>query len=284
MRLIAVFFIALLGFTAAANAQKQCVKGIPCGNTCIAATKTCRVGSGSATARPLELPKASAPVGAQYVASNRGQVYYWLGCNAWQNLSTANLVYFKTAKEASEAGYRPSASSGCAGPSQTGDTVKVDGKKVDGEPDPARVMAGVINRDCVVTRVIDGDTFECRDGNRVRLLLLDAPEMDQGAFGPVARAKLLELLPLNTMVSLELDFEERDRYGRVLAYVHNGRTFVNHELLRSGMAVISIYPPNLKHLNVLRAAVDTAKSARAGLWATNAFECAPADHRAGKCH
>jgi hypothetical protein len=34
-------------------AQKNCTKGIPCGKTCISATKTCRVGS-SATERPRD--------------------------------------------------------------------------------------------------------------------------------------------------------------------------------------------------------------------------------------
>ena len=37
-------------------------------------------------------------------------------------------------------------------------------------------------------------------------------------------------------VRLELDAEERDRYGRLLAYVYAGDVFVNAELLRKGYA------------------------------------------------
>lgn len=40
---------------------QHCTKGIPCGNTCIAATKTCRVGQGTATQAgpPAALPAAT---------------------------------------------------------------------------------------------------------------------------------------------------------------------------------------------------------------------------------
>jgi endonuclease YncB( thermonuclease family) len=140
-----------------------------------------------------------------------------------------------------------------------------------------------------VARVIDADTFACEDGNHVRLLLVDAPEMNQGVHGPMAKAKLSELLPVGTSVELELDVQQRDRYGRVLAHVYTGplnraaQTHVNRELVRSGMALVSVYPPNVMHVERLRAAADSAREARAGLWATSAFECAPADHRAGRC-
>lgn len=278
--------LSLLTLTSIAEAQKRCVRGIPCGNTCIAANKTCRVGTGNATSASNPAPAStvamSAPGGAQFVASSRGQVYYWIGCSAWKSLATANLIYFKTREAAQAAGYRPSASRGCAGP--TGEASAAPEASTAADLDPARVTSGEIDAHCSVARVIDGDTFECSNGNRVRLLLVDAPEMDQGLFGPLAKSKLHELLPVGSIATLELDIQQRDRYGRVLAYAHNGSTFVNRELVRTGMAVVSIYPPNVKHVDVLRAAGDSAKFARAGLWATSAFDCAPADHRAGRCN
>src|SRR5262249_39912345 len=103
-----------------ASAQKHCMKGIPCGNTCISATRKCRTATTAATAAAT-LPattseKSSRPVGASFVASRRGHVYYWVGCSAWKSLSKANLIYFKSAKEAETAGYRPSKSEGCGPP------------------------------------------------------------------------------------------------------------------------------------------------------------------------
>ena len=48
---------------------------------------------------------------------------------------------------------------------------------------------------CVVERIAEGDTFTCRDGRRVRLIGIDAPELAQGESGRQARAALRRLAP-----------------------------------------------------------------------------------------
>src|SRR5688572_10957598 len=53
--------ILLVAAAIPAEAQRRCTKGIPCGNTCISATKTCRVGSGSATKAGSTRPDSVAP-------------------------------------------------------------------------------------------------------------------------------------------------------------------------------------------------------------------------------
>jgi micrococcal nuclease len=58
---------------------------------------------------------------------------------------------------------------------------------------------------------------------------------------------------------------------------------VNEELLRAGVAVVSVYPPNVKYVDRFRAVSDSAQEARVGLWSGSAFECLPADSRAGRC-
>lgn len=137
---LAVSVVVALGTIAlspvALEAQKRCTKGIPCGNTCIAATKTCRVGTG--TARPAPRPAAPRPTAVvpdstprasadrataasaepsvsekPEVASSRGQVYYARGCSAANELAPANRILFKSAEEAEAAGYRRSRSRGC---------------------------------------------------------------------------------------------------------------------------------------------------------------------------
>jgi micrococcal nuclease len=137
---------------------------------------------------------------------------------------------------------------------------------------------------CTVTRVVDGDTLVCDDGVRVRLLLIDAPELSQGPFGDAAKERLEELAGAGNVLAMEHDVEKLDRYGRTLAYLYlpDGR-MVNEELLLSGMAVVSVYPPNVRYVERLRAAVDSARVARIGLWATSAFDCEPRDYRAGRC-
>lgn len=137
---------------------------------------------------------------------------------------------------------------------------------------------------CTVASITDGDTLVCDGGTRVRLLLIDTPEMDQGDFGSAARRYLLDLAPPGTPLRLELDLERRDRYGRTLAYLYtaDGR-MLNEEMARAGFALVLIYPPNVKHVERIREAVEAAQETRSGLWATSAFECAPVDHRAGRC-
>lgn len=133
--------------------------------------------------------------------------------------------------------------------------------------------------------MIDGDTVACAEGGeRIRLLLIDAPEMSQSEFGLRSKILLEALMPVGTLAAVELDVQERDRYGRVLAYLYApDGAMVNEELVRMGYAVVSVYPPNVKHVDRIRAAQITAREGRRGLWAGEAFECLPADHRRGQC-
>lgn len=112
-------FLALISigvFSSVAEAQKNCSKGKPCGNTCISRDKVCRVGTPSPTpaSAPTAQPLATAAVAdAQFVASSRGKVYYLIGCSGAKKLSPANLIYFKTEQQAKDKGYRRSATKGC---------------------------------------------------------------------------------------------------------------------------------------------------------------------------
>jgi micrococcal nuclease len=79
----------------------------------------------------------------------------------------------------------------------------------------------------------------------VRYIGIDTPERDQRCFIKATRAneRLLDDGPLR----LEYDVERRDRYGRLLAYVYAGDTFVNLELLRLGLADPVVFEPNHRH-------------------------------------
>src|SRR5215210_1083202 len=72
--------------------------------------------------------------------------------------------------------------------------------------------------DCVVGHIVDGDTFRCRDGRRIRLIGIDSPEQRQHPYGAEAQAALLRMAPPGTVLRLEGDVAPADRYGRVLAY------------------------------------------------------------------
>jgi micrococcal nuclease len=139
---------------------------------------------------------------------------------------------------------------------------------------------------CVIAAVSDGDSFRCRDDRRVRLLLLDAPEMDQAPFGVQARDALRARLRRGDTAWLEYDVRREDRYGRTLAHVYTaarGGTHVNLAQARDGWAVAVVFPPNVRDVERIRAAVAEARAAKRGLWANGAFTCEPIAHKRGDC-
>ena len=138
--------------------------------------------------------------------------------------------------------------------------------------------------ECRISRIADGDSVVCGNAGRIRLLMIDAPELAQGAPGRQAQNALADLIPVGTHVTVETDVRPRDTYNRILGYVYldDGR-MVNEEMARSGYATALVYPPNVKHVERIRSAVNETKAAKRGLWATQFFDCSPRDYRAGKC-
>ena len=124
-----------------AEAQRNCRKGIPCGNTCISASKVCRIGSGSArataerpnppaarsnppaslapsaqtpTQRSTEAVKpAEATVEYPWVGSFADGVYFRASCVAAQDLAPPNRRYFASEAAAQNGGFRRSRVPGC---------------------------------------------------------------------------------------------------------------------------------------------------------------------------
>ena len=67
-------------------------------------------------------------------------------------------------------------------------------------------------------------------------------------------------------VTLRTDAEERDRYGRLLAYVYADGRFVNRELVARGYARTLTIPPNVAHADEFARLARRAHEAGAGLW------------------
>lgn len=129
-----------------------------------------------------------------------------------------------------------------------------------------------------VVSVVDGDTVRVRFPGRsatesVRLIGIDTPETHgpgglRECFGAEASAHTSALLGEGEVVRLERDVEARDRYGRLLAYVHRRRDglFVNLALARDGFAAPLSIPPNIAHAAAFASAAADARSAGRGLW------------------
>jgi len=120
-----------------------------------------------------------------------------------------------------------------------------------------------------VTKVTDGDTIHLGSLGSVRLIGIDTPEVYGSAecFGREASEFAKRLVPLGTRVRYRVGVEERDRYGRLLAYVWlpDGR-MLNRVMIDKGYAQPLTIPPNVDFADVFRAGARAARQAGLGLW------------------
>ena len=122
-----------------------------------------------------------------------------------------------------------------------------------------------------IVHVSDGDTVILDNGNRVRLVGINAPEMasearDADPYAVQARDELKTMV-LNHSVHVVLGPEPRDRYGRTLAslYLESG-VDVQRAMLERGLAVAVAVPPNVDHVESYLAAETGARIRGDGLW------------------
>ncbi len=123
-----------------------------------------------------------------------------------------------------------------------------------------------------VTEVVDGDTIhatvEGKDES-VRYIGIDTPEVDPSigveCFGKEASERNDELVA-GEDVRLVTGAEERDRYGRLLAYVYVGERFINAEMVQGGYARTLEIEPNTDKAPLLNRLERDAANAGRGLW------------------
>lgn len=127
-------------------------------------------------------------------------------------------------------------------------------------------LAGVL-----VAQVLDGDTVVLEDGRKVRLLGIDAPELEKEGkpaefLAHKAKAALREWAQ-GKRVRLEYDELRYDRYGRTLAHLFlPDGTHLNRELVRQGLARVYVIPPNVRYRDELLAAQREAIQGPRGIW------------------
>jgi len=135
-----------------------------------------------------------------------------------------------------------------------------------------------------VISVTDGDTIRVSLAGKtesVRLIGIDTPETVHPSrpaepFGQEASAYTKRTVNGRT-VWLEFDVQERDRHGRLLAYVwleepkDDGQAAVragmlNAMLLAEGYAQLATFPPNVKYVDIFTVLQEEAREAGKGLW------------------
>jgi micrococcal nuclease len=124
-----------------------------------------------------------------------------------------------------------------------------------------------------IDHVADGDTVTLRNGQRVRLVQTDTPEVYFGVecYGRQASAMTKRLLPPGTRVRLcpEPATDRVDQYGRLLRYVvrvADGLN-VNVRLIRVGAAAPYFYRGRRgRYATLLERLALRARANKLGLW------------------
>jgi endonuclease YncB( thermonuclease family) len=114
--------------------------------------------------------------------------------------------------------------------------------------------------------VVDGDTVRLSNGDRVRYIGIDTPEIGEPYYEEArsANRRLVE----GEKIRLEEDINDEDTFGRLLRYVYADGTFVNAELARQGYALVyrqDRFPEN-KYYDILEEAADEAAANGRGIW------------------
>jgi micrococcal nuclease len=125
-----------------------------------------------------------------------------------------------------------------------------------------------------VLDVVDGDTIKVKvDGKSetVRFLLVDTPESvhPNKPVQPFSKeaSKHTENMLSGTNVELELGIGERDKYGRLLAYVYADDKSVQESLLEKGFARVAyVFEPNTKYVDDYEKIQKQAQKEGIGIW------------------
>ncbi len=127
-----------------------------------------------------------------------------------------------------------------------------------------------------VSDIVDGDTIKViYEGQEesLRLIGIDTPETKHPSIGEepfgeeayeFSQKKIIES---GYTVRLKFDEEERDKYGRLLAYVYlDDDTMLNNELVLEGLASVSTYPPNEMYEGLFMASELEAQIKGLNIW------------------
>lgn len=129
-----------------------------------------------------------------------------------------------------------------------------------------------------VSQVIDGDTVLLSDGQHLRLIGVDTPELaHNGApaqpLSIEARDRLRQLLVQHqNILNLRYDIERHDHYGRLLAHAFlvDGSS-IEAWLQEQGLGTVLVVPPNDWNNACYQSTEQQAREKQSGIWALPAY-------------
>lgn len=120
-----------------------------------------------------------------------------------------------------------------------------------------------------IKEIVDGNTLIVTMGEEEKTLSLIGVEIAKGMEDEAVKFLKKETAIID-LVSLEFDEKTLDKDGNLLGYVYHPKdinTSLNVKLLAAGYAKLAENKENVKHIEDLRSAEDTAKKEKVGCWA-----------------
>lgn len=121
-----------------------------------------------------------------------------------------------------------------------------------------------------IQSVYDGDTLKTKQGEKIRLIGINTPEMPHQNKGqPLAKEATQALKKwLNQPLLLQLDKQKKDRYKRTLGHLFdiNGQS-ISAQLLEKGLGFLIAIPPNLNYQDCYFSASQGAAQSNMGVYA-----------------
>jgi micrococcal nuclease len=127
-----------------------------------------------------------------------------------------------------------------------------------------------------VSRVFSGQSIEVIVDNsplKVRLTGINAPDLKQNPWGQEAKQKLAQLLTEKDSpnsapksITLETNLAQKDRYGRIQAYIWKNNVLINEQLVAQGYVLADLNYTKDRYRKRLGYAQDYARLMGYGLW------------------
>lgn len=136
---------------------------------------------------------------------------------------------------------------------------------------PSVFAGGVSGEQFRVSKVIDGDTLTLKNGDHVRFIGINTPELGHGKFKDEPLANQAQQFVKRNIeddeVQLRDEQKKRDKYGRRLAHVFSASgENIQIALLQRGLAFVVAVSDDLSYLQSYLAAEKKAKEAARGVW------------------
>lgn len=131
-----------------------------------------------------------------------------------------------------------------------------------------------------IETVYDGDTITTTSGQKIRLLGINAPEIESRyrseEAGGIESAKWLKSKLEGQSVYLEYDHLRQDKYNRTLAHIFTlDGEHINLSLIKNGLAFVTLISPNLRYEQALISAQTLAEREQIGLWQMKEYQVTP---------